>query len=148
MKMSLSIKLILLASLGVATPSISAYTWTVINKLDKDAQIELKLKLCAGHNPKATIPAGGTQVFKVDKWYNTGCCLSGVNVNGKDAGFRWETTGDKIALWTEGWFDTGTLDVAQLVVEEGLFRCSDRTIYIVQDKKGKPFAVLPRAKKT
>jgi hypothetical protein len=124
-----------------------AYTWTVINKLDKDAQIELKLETCAAHNPKAVIPAGGTQVFKVDKWYSAGCCLSGVDVNGKNAGFKWIDTADNIAFDSAGWFAGGTTALAQLIVEEGLFRCSDRTIYIVQDKKGKPYAVLPRAEK-
>jgi hypothetical protein len=59
---------------------LPAHSWTVVNDLDHDAVVELKMA-CLGDGPKATLKPQEQKTLKGP----TGCCVRHVEVNGKKA---------------------------------------------------------------
>ncbi len=77
----------------------SAYTWNILNLTGKPARVKIKLA-CLGKGPEnnnvppATTSKEGLDTEKYDKTDRTplsgkaGCCISGIEVNGKDVTLR------------------------------------------------------------
>ncbi len=65
-----------------------ARTWYITNGLGKDADITIKLAACAGKNPTKHIDGGANKSPITVKGWQEDCCISGIQVNGKDVSFK------------------------------------------------------------
>jgi hypothetical protein len=130
MKNTLIIKTCLFIVLAALAQGLSAYKWTVVNKLSQDADIELNV-FCAGKNPKATIKSGEHVVIKGKPL----CCLNTkLKVNGKTIPYK-ENVGILSNFAPGQSADALTVNIGKT----GLI-CGNQTFYLVGDISGNIYA--------
>jgi hypothetical protein len=126
--------ILLFGALACLSHGLSAYTWTFINKLSQDANIELDIA-CLGKSPKATVKSGQQAVIKGPTW----CCLnSTLKVNGNKVKYGRAANGKDLATLMPG---SSTAISSGGISMTGL-NCSNGTIYLVQDSGGKIYAAV------